>query len=85
MSKTISSEWFSSLPSQFRPEKIIKEELCMFECDSHAEIARLPKCSAGSVAIVRGEYPQLYMKSMTSWVLQSKIPDEVEGVLNDAD
>lgn len=57
----------------------------MFECDSRSEIARLPKCSAGSVVIVRGEYPQLYMKSMTSWVLQSKIPDEAEGVLNDGD
>ena len=71
MSRTISEDWLASLPSQFRPERIVKEELCFFECDSYNEIAGLPSCSVGSVAIVRGENPRMYMKSTTKWVLQT--------------
>lgn len=77
MSRTISEEWLSSLPSQFRPERIVKEELCFFECDSYDEVIRLQSCSVGSVAIIRGERPRMYMKSTTTWVLQT-IPENGE-------
>lgn len=83
MSRTISEEWLSSLPSQFRPERIVKEELCFFECDSYDEVIRLQSCSVGSAAIVRGEHPVMYMKSTTTWVRQSAPADEGEVTSED--
>ena len=83
MDRTISEEWLASLPSQFRPERIIREELCFFEVDSFSELSSLPKCCVGSVAFVRGENPAMYMKSSTSWKLQTMQSSPVTEVSED--
>ena len=83
MARAISEDWLSSLPSQFRPERVVKENQCFFEVDSYAELSLLPSCIIGSVVFVRSENPCMYMKSTTGWVIQTELADEPREVYED--
>lgn len=72
MSRNISEDWLGSLPSQFRPERIVKENLNFYEIDDESELLQMPSCSVGSVAILRSNTPKMWMKSTTTWVLQTQ-------------
>ena len=75
MSRNISEDWLGSLPSQFRPERIV------YEIDDESELLQMPSCSVGSVAILRSNAPKMWMKSTTTWVLQTQ--PEAKGVNED--
>ena len=47
MSRNISEDWLGSLPSQFRPERIVKENLNFYEIDDESELLQMPSCSVG--------------------------------------
>ena len=85
MSKSISDEWFSTLPEQFRPERIVKEELSFYEVDTVGEMKDIPSCTIGSVCIVRNEKPQMYMKSTSGWIPQTQESAEPQEVTSDGD
>ena len=82
MARTISDEWLASLPSQFHPERIVQEALAFYEVDSTDELREIPACSMGSVAILRGENPVMYMRSTTGWVAQTTTTNEKEATIS---
>lgn len=82
MAKTISDEWLASMPSQFHPERIVQEDLAFYEVDSTDELREIPACSMGSVAILRGENPVMYMKSTTGWVAQTTTTNGKEAKIS---
>lgn len=79
MSKEIADNWLNSLPSQFRQEHLEVKQLSFYEVDSVAELNSLPNLCPGSVAVVRGENPAMYMRGTFEWVLQSDPVNPLEA------
>lgn len=71
-SSELKTVWMNTLPSQFRPERIIKQDLSFYIVDEVADLEGLPKTiSNGSVAFVLLPMPCMYMKGTFSWVPQT--------------